>query len=154
VLELARRFLRSKKPDAQEALWGLRLLYGGAFLVQIGFALALGLLLALIATPRENGGDALARILQVLAVANLFLGLVLALLTAWRGGKDRALSAALILGGMLATPAWFILLLVMARSDPVYPLRLGLLLLLYFPLGFFVAGLLTPLALKAEKKPR
>ncbi|MDQ3398259.1 MAG: hypothetical protein M3511_10920 [Deinococcota bacterium] len=140
MLELARRFISSKDPSHEEALWGLRLLFSGAFLFQLGFAAMFGLVLTLIALPSPRASSAFMQVLQALTVINLFFGLITSFFTALSGGKKRAQSAALLLGSMLATPVWFMLLAAMTGGDARYLQRLGLLLALYFPLGFFVAG--------------
>lgn len=137
----------------QEARHGLLVAYAAAFFLQIGFVLLLGAVLALVVTPREGVSPLLGRSLQALALVLLPLGLLLSALGAWRGGKDRAFSAAMMLGGILAAPAWFALLLVMAGSDGGYTLRLALLLLVYFPLGALAAAACARFAVRPPGKP-
>lgn len=153
MLERARNFLSAKEPTLTEARHGLLIAYAAAFLLQAGLVLLLGGLFALVASPREGVSVLLGQGLQSLALALLPLALLSAVLSARRGGKGRALSAALLLGGLLAAPAWFALLLVMAGSAPVYPLRLGLLLVVYLPLGGLAAGSLATFAL-SPREPR
>lgn len=149
MLERARRFLQTKKPTLAEARTGLLLAYFTAFAFQVVVALLLGGLVALGVSPRETPSVPLERNLFGLGLALLPVAALSATLIALKGGKGRALFAALLLGGLLAAPVWFALLLVAVGG---FPLRLLALLLVFFPLGALVSAGYAALALR-EARP-
>ena len=144
-----RLFLKSKKPTREEAVSSLRLLFMGAFGMQLLFSLLVGLVAALFVTV-QPGNPLVAPVMLTFAFLSLPLALLVATFTSKGGGKAGALAAAIALGVMLSTPVWFMLFTLLTGGAPRYLLLFLGLLAVYYGLGFVMAGRYAHMAILAE----
>jgi len=153
VLERLQHLIKNPQPDSQETVWGLRLSFRAAFLLQPIFASLVGGALLLIITPQTAASAGLAiatammsQILIALALLQLPVALAIAYGLGRSGGKGALIAASIALGVLLATPAWLALFACLIGSAPRYLVILLSLLILYYVLGLVIAKLLARLA--------
>lgn len=140
-----RAFLREPRPDPATAVTFLRLVYAGMFGAQTVVAALLGLLLLLLAPPARPAAPVLSWTLVALAALQLPLALLMVAASARAGGKGAALSATLVAGVLLSTPAWFLMMALVMGSRGTPPLLLLLQLAVGYALGFGLTGRLARL---------
>ncbi len=145
-----RLFLKSKKPTYGEAASSLRLLFMGAFGMQLLFSLLVGVVAALIVGVQAGGSSLVAPVMLAFAFLSLPLALLVASFASRGGGKAGALAAAIALGVMLSTPAWFMLFTLLTGGAPRYLLLFLGMLAVYYGLGLLLAGRYARMAISAE----
>ena len=121
VLKPLRLFLKSKKPDYKEAVSSLRLLFVGAFGMQLLFSLLVGTIAALAVGIQPGGSSLAASVMLIFALLSSPLALLVASFASRGGGKAGAIAAAIALGVLLSTPAWFMLLTLLTGGAPPLP---------------------------------
>jgi hypothetical protein len=139
VLRALQQFLKNSQPSEYEAASVLR----GVFVVTFMTQLAVAALLAAVMTAfagRQSGGTLLAQILVVMSLAQLPLALLLSIGVSRAGGKQAALSASILSGVLLSTPAWFLAMVFLVSSNPFYLALLFSILMLYYAVGFLLCG--------------
>jgi hypothetical protein len=67
------------------------------------------------------------------------------------GGKQAALSASIMSGVLLSTPAWFLALTFLVSSTFLYIGILFFILMLYYAVGFMLCGRWAKVALREQK---
>ena len=139
MLRGLRHFLTKLEPTLAEAVAALRTVFVLMFLAQCLVAGGLAALLGLL-----TGGNAtsalVSQILLILALLQIPVAVTLAQLTARPGGKGAALAAVLMLGVMLATPAWFLAFAFLIQSSFLYLALLLVVLLNSYAVGFLLCG--------------
>ena len=145
-----RLFLKSKKPTHSQAVSSLRLLFVGAFGMQLLFSLLVGVVAALIVGVQPGGSSLVAFVMLTFALLSLPLALLVATFVSRGGGKAGALAAAIALGVMLSTPAWFMLFTFLTGGAPRYLLLFLGMLAVYYGLGLLLAGRYAHMAISAE----
>jgi hypothetical protein len=96
---------------------------------------------------RQSSGNLLAQILVVLSLVQLPLALLLSFGVSRAGGKQAALSASIMSGVVLSTPAWFAALTFLVSSTVFYFALLVAILMLYYALGVLLCGRWAKVAL-------
>ena len=119
------------------------------FLAQCLVAGAIGILLGLL-TGGSSTSPLVSQILLALALLQIPVAVTLAHLAARPGGKGAALAAVLMLGVMLATPAWFLAFAFLIRSSFLYLALLLVVLLNSYAVGFLLCGRYGKVALLPE----
>jgi hypothetical protein len=147
VLRNLQSFLKNPQPSEHEAASILRMIYGLAFMAQIAVAAVLAGTIVAIA-GRQSSGTLLAQILVVMSVVQLPLALLLSFGVSKAGGKRAALSASIMAGVLLSTPAWFLAMTFLVSSTFLYMAVLFLILTLYYLVGFLLCGNWAKVALK------
>ena len=145
-----RLFLKSKKPTHSQAVSSLRLLFMGAFGMQLLFSLLVGVIAALIVGVQAGGSSLVASVMLTFAFLSLPLALLVAMFASRGGGKAGALAAAIALGVMLSTPAWFMLFTLLTGGALRYLLLFLGMLAVYYGLGLLLAGRYAHMAISAE----
>ncbi len=128
----------------------LRLAYVAAFGAQAAFALVVGFGVRLATRLPPPSNSLMAWILVALAVMELPFGALVASLATRRPGRSAALSGALMLGVVLATPAWFAALAFATGHQGLPVMLLWLVLALAYGLGFLFASRLAGGAVQGE----
>ena len=146
MLKPLRLFLKSKKPDYEEAVSSLRLLFVGAFGMQLLFSLLVGTIAALAVGIQPGGSSLVASVMLIFALLSSPLALLVASFASRGGGKAGAIAAAIALGVLLSTPAWFMLLTLLTGGAPRYLLLFLGMLAVYCGFGFLLAGRYARLA--------
>ncbi|MEM6428056.1 MAG: hypothetical protein AAF708_02370 [Deinococcota bacterium] len=104
-------FLNAKQPSYLQAVSSLRLIFVGMVAVQTSLALVLGVGLRAWQVFQQgastNAPTLLGAILLLMALAQLPIGLVLAEVFGWQGGKQAALAATLVLAVVWSSVMWF-----------------------------------------------
>ncbi|MBS3967123.1 MAG: hypothetical protein KGZ60_07725 [Truepera sp.] len=150
MLQRIQRLIKNPQPSRQEMAWGLRLSYSAAFLLQPLCAGLFGGVLLLIAAPQAAASALMSQMLIALALLQLPVALAMAHRLGRSGGKGALIAASIVLGVLLATPAWLALFAWLIGSAPRYLVILLSLLSLYYALGLAIAKLLVRLARSEE----
>jgi len=143
VLQRIQRLIKNPQPERPEMAWGLRLSYSAAFLLQPLFALLFGGVLLLIAAPQAAASALMSQVLIALAILQLPVALAMAYGLGRSGGKGALIAASIVLGVLLATPAWLALFAWLIGSAPLYLVILLGLLAIYYALGLALSGRTT-----------
>lgn len=122
------------------------------FLAQCLVAGAIAALLGLL-TGGSNTSPLVSQILLALALLQIPVAVTLAHFAARPGGKGAALAAVLMLGVMLATPAWFLAFAFLIRSSFLYLALLLAVLLNSYAVGFLLCGRYGKVALLPGPNP-
>lgn len=139
------RFIVHPQPSLRETAWVLRLAFSGAFLLQPLFALLVGGVLLLIATPQTTNSALMSQMLIALALLQLPIALAMSYGLGRSGSKSALIAASIALGVLLATPAWLALFAWLIGSAAHYLVILLGLLIAYYALGLVTARLLVRL---------
>ena len=149
MLKPLRLFLKSKKPTHEEAVSSLRLLFMGAFGMQLLFSLLVGLVAALFINI-QPGSPLVAPVMLMFAFLSLPLALLVASFASRSGGKAGALAAAIALGVLLSTPTWFMLFTLLTGGALRYLLLFLGTLAVYYGFGFLLVGRFARMAVSTE----
>jgi hypothetical protein len=150
VLGALQSFLKNPAPNEGEAATILRMVFVLTFMAQIAVAAVLvGVMMAI--TGRQSSGTLLAQILVVMSLVQLPLALLLSIGVSKAGGKQAALSASIMSGVLLSTPAWFLALTFLVSSTFLYIGILFAILMLYYAVGFMLCGRWAKVALQEQK---
>jgi hypothetical protein len=153
VLRALQSFLKNPQPSEGEAASSLRMIYVLTFMVQIAVAAVLaGVMVAVVG--RQSPGTLLAQILIVMSLAQLPLALLLSIGVSKAGGKQAALSASIMAGVLLSTPAWFIALTFLVSSPFIYIATLFVILMFYYAIGLMLCGRWAKVALQEKREGR
>jgi hypothetical protein len=146
VLRALRVFLINPQPTELQAANILRMIYVMTFMTQLAVAAVLaGIMAALMG--RQSSGNLLAQIFVVLSLVQLPLALLLSFGVSRAGGKQAALSASIMSGVLLSTPAWFVAMTFLVSSTFFYLVLLVAILMLYYALGVILCGRWAKVAL-------
>jgi hypothetical protein len=150
MLRALQTFLKNPQPSEYEAANVLRVVFMLTFMAQLAVAALLaGVMVA--ALGRQTGGTLLAQILVVMSLVQLPLALLLGMGVSKAGGKHAALSASIMSGVLLATPAWFAALTFLVSSPFLYLGFLLGILMLYYALGLLLCGRWAKVALQSKE---
>ncbi len=151
MLGALQRFLKNPQPSEYEASSVMRAIYVLSFMVQIAIAaLVAGVMVAI--AGRQASGTLLAQILVVMSLAQLPLALLLSIRVSKAGGKQAALSASIMAGVLLSTPAWFLAMTFLVSSTFLYLGILFAILMLYYAVGLMLCGRWAKVALEEKKQ--
>jgi hypothetical protein len=150
VLRALQSFLKNPQPSEGEAANVLRMVYVLIFMVQIAVAAVLAGVMVAVA-GRQSSGTLLAQILVVMALLQLPFTLLLSIGVSKAGGKQAALSASIMSGVLLSTPAWFLALTFLVSSTFLYIGLLFFILMLYYAVGIMLCGRWAKVALQEQK---
>ncbi len=128
----------------------MRMVYVLTFMAQIAVAVLLAGVMTAVA-GRQSSGTLLAQILVVLSLVQLPVTLFLSIRASKAGGKQAALSASIMAGVLLSTPAWFAAMTLLVSSTLLYLAILLFILMLYYAVGFMLCGRWAKVALKEKK---
>jgi hypothetical protein len=146
VLRTLREFLNNPHPTELQAANVLRMIYVITFMVQLAIAAILAGIMA--ATfGRQSSGNLLAQIFFVVSLVQLPLALLLSFRVSRAGGKQAALSASIMSGVLLSTPAWFAAMTFLVSRGFFYFALLVTILMLYHALGVLLCGRWAKVAL-------
>lgn len=145
-----RTYLRSEQLERRQAAAVLRLAYVAAFGAQAAFALAVGIAVRLATRLPAPSNSLMAWILVALALMELPFGALVATLATRQPGRSSALSGALMLGVVLATPAWFAALAFATGHQGLPVMLLWMCLALAYGLGFLFASRLAGSAVQGD----
>jgi hypothetical protein len=146
VLRALREFLKNPQPTELQAANVLRMVYVLTFMGQLAVAAILASIMA-VTLGRQSSGNLLAQIFVVLSLVQLPLALLLSFGVSRAGGKQAALSASIMSGVVLSTPAWFAALTFLVSSTFFYFALLVAILMLYYALGVLLCGRWAKVAL-------
>ncbi len=138
MLESLKIFLQGQ-PTLTQATGFLRLVFALSFSLQLFFALAVTLIL-LALTHERNNSPLLAQIMIVLAFLQLPLALFISHLVTKAGNRQAYLSAAIMSGVLLSTPAWFAAMAFLSTTQTLYLFIFLIILMNYYALGFLLCG--------------
>jgi hypothetical protein len=138
VLKQLRAFLQGQ-PSITQASSFLRLVFALSFGLQLLFATILAAIFYMITTKRSDN-PLLAQIMIFLSLAQLPLALFLSQLSAKTGHRQGFLSAAIMSGVLLSTPAWFAAMAFLSTTQTLYIFIFLLILMNYYALGFILCG--------------
>jgi hypothetical protein len=116
------------------------------FVAQLVVAALLAGMMAL-TLGRQSSGPFLTQIFVVLSLLQLPLALLLSFGLSRTGGKQAALSASIMSGVLLSTPAWFAAMTFLVSRSFFYLAILLILLMIYYALGIFLCGRWAKVAL-------
>ncbi len=153
MLRALQSFLKNPQPTESEAASVVRFVYMLMFVAQILVAAVLaGVVSALMGQPvgQQSSGNLLAQILIVMSLVQLPFALFLSIGMSKAGGKQAALSASIMAGVLLSTPAWFIALTFLVSSTSVYLAILFGILMLYYAIGLVLCGRWAKVALQEK----
>jgi hypothetical protein len=151
MLRALQSFLKNPQPSEGEAASSLRMVYVLTFIAQLAVAAVLaGVMVAVVG--RQSSSTLLAQILVVMSLVQLPLALLLSIGVSKAGGKQAALSASIMAGVLLSTPAWFIALTFLVSSTFLYIAILFAILTLYYAIGFMLCGRWAKVALQEKKQ--
>lgn len=122
------------------------------FLGQTAVALMLAVAVILLSSAPARPSAVLGAVLVALALAELPLGVTLALLAGRAAGRQAALSGSVLIAVVLSTPAWFLALALATGQRALPTLGLAAVLALAYGLGVLLAGRLARSA-AAEVRP-
>jgi hypothetical protein len=148
VIRALQQFLKTSQPTELQAANVLRMVYAMTFMGQIAVAAVLAGVMVAVA-ERQASGPLLAQIFVVLSVVQLPLALLLSFGVSRSGGKQAALSASIMSGVLLSTPAWFTAMTFLVSSPFLYLALLLILLMVYYALGVILCGRWAKVALLA-----
>lgn len=140
MLPRLRAFLLEPAPTSAQAAAPLRLLFLLAFGGQFGVVVLAWLGLALFAAPTPAESPLTAQVLLGVALLELPLALAVSAFVARPGGKEGAMAAAIALGVLLASPAWFALFVWLSGGAALYLAAFIGVLALYYLLGWLLAA--------------
>jgi hypothetical protein len=127
----------------------MRMVYVLTFMAQVAVAaIVAGVMVAVVG--RQSSGTLLAQILVVLSLAQLPVALLLSFRASKAGGKQAALSASIMAGVLLSTPAWFAALVFLVSSTFLYLAILIFILMFYYAVGFMLCGRWAKVALREK----
>ena len=149
MLAPLRSFLKNPEPSLTEAVGVRRGGFVAMFLAQSGVALLLLSILSAVA-GRGSAGPLLSQILVVLALLQIPVAALIAHASSRAGGKGAALSATIMAGVMLATPAWFLAFALLVGSGTLYIFLLLAVLVNAYAVGFFLCGQFARAALVVQ----
>jgi hypothetical protein len=138
VLNSLKTYLQGQ-PTLTQATGFLRLVFALSFGLQLLFALALTLILFVFSKER-NDSSLLSQIMIVLAFLQLPLALFISHQVSKAGNRQAYLSAAIMSGVLLSTPAWFAAMAFLSTSQSLYLFIFLLILMNYYALGFILCG--------------
>jgi hypothetical protein len=118
----------------------LRVVFAGMFLAQVGVAGLIAIIILLLGETRSSPASPLGAVLAALALVQCALGVVLPQMLARPDNKGSALSATLLAGVLLATPAWFLMLALITAQQGLPLLLLAASLFGGYGLGFVLTG--------------
>lgn len=150
MLRALQSFLKNPQPGEGEAANILRMIFVLTFMAQVAVAALLAGVLAAVA-GRQTSGTLLAQILVIMALVQLPATLLVSLGASKAGGKQAALSASILTGVLLSTPAWFLAMTFLVSSNFFYIGFLFALLMLYYAVGFLLCGRWAKVALQEQK---
>jgi hypothetical protein len=146
VLRALQTFLINPQPTELQAANVLRMVYAMTFMGQIAVAGVLaGVMVAF--AGRQSSGTLLAQIFVVLSLVQLPLALLLSFGVSRAGGKQAALSASIMSGVLLSTPAWFTAMTFLVSGHFFYLALLFVILTTYYVLGIMLCGRWAKVAL-------
>ncbi len=151
MLRTLREFLKNPQPTELQAASVLRMVYLLTFMVQLAIAAMLTSIMAA-TLGRQASGNLLAQIFVVLSLVQLPLALLLSFGVSRTGGKQAALSASIMSGVLLSTPAWFAALTFLVSRGFFYFALLIAILMLYYALGVLLCGRWAKVALLPPPK--
>jgi hypothetical protein len=146
VLRALQTFLKDSQPTELQAANVLRMVFVMTFMGQLAVAAVLAGLIAALA-GRQSSGTFLAQIFVVLSLVQLPLSLLLSFGVSRAGGKQAALSASIMSGVLLSTPAWFTAMTFLVSSTFFYLALLFVILMGYYALGVILCGRWAKVAL-------
>lgn len=111
-----------------------------------------GGLLLLVTSPQTSSTPIMAQVMVAMSLLQLPLALSLAYTSAKGGTKSSALSAVIVLGVLLSSPAWFALFAFLTGATARYLLIMMLLLMTYYLLGFIFSGLFIKQAMTPDEE--
>jgi hypothetical protein len=117
----------------------LRLAFASSFALQIFCALMLAIILSLLTSERRDN-PLLAQIMIVLAFLQLPLALFISHKVSLAGNRQGYLSAAIMCGVLLSTPAWFAAMAFLSTTQNLYLFIFLLILMNFYALGFILCG--------------
>jgi hypothetical protein len=115
------------------------MIYGITFTAQLAVAAILTSIMAA-TLGRQSSGNLLAQIFVVVSLVQLPLALLLSFRVSRAGGKQAAVSASIMSGVLLSTPAWFAALTFLVSRGFFYFALLVAILMLYYALGVLLCG--------------
>ena len=122
------------------------------FVAQLGVATLLaGVMVTTLG--RQSSGTLLAQIFVVLSLVQLPLALLLSFGVSRAGGKQAALSASIMSGVLLSTPAWFVAMTFLVSRTFFYLALLLVILMLYYALGVLLCRRWAKVALLPPREP-
>jgi hypothetical protein len=149
VIRALQQFLKTSQPTELQAANVLRMVYAMTFMGQIAVAAVLAGVMVAVAERQASGSPLLAQIFVVLSVVQLPLALLLSFGVSRSGGKQAALSASIMSGVLLSTPAWFTAMTFLVSSPFFYLALLLIILMVYYALGVILCGRWAKVALLA-----
>ncbi len=153
-MKLLRQYLHGKDLNLAQATSFLRLVFVVLFMSQLVLAMLTGMALRLAVPGAATGGNPLLGwVLVIISLPHLPLVLYLSSRGVKALDRGSSLSATLLAGVLLSTPAWF-LSLALITGQPL--LQLGLLLailLLQYALGLFLVNRFARLVIPAAAPP-
>ena len=154
MLKRLRHFLASEELEGSSISATLRSVFATMFFAQTLLALVLGVMLRLgfSSTPSSPLS---AQILLGFSLLQLPLTLFLsrqATHSEHGGGRQAALSATLLSGVLLATPAWFLALALALGTNTLYLILFFAVLMSYYLIGFLLIKTFSNAALQDERK--
>ena len=160
MLERLRHFLVSEELTGSSVSAILRSVFATMFFAQTLLALVLGGMLrfGFASTPSS---PLVAQILLGFSLLQLPLTLFLSRQATHSehgdsehgGGRQAALSATLLSGVLLATPAWFLALALALGTNTLYLILFFAVLMSYYLIGFLLVKTFSNVALQDERKP-
>ena len=153
MLTALRHFLAAKEITRSEVSGTLRLVFVAMFFAQIVLALLLGFGLRLTFNSAPSS-PLLAQILLTFSVVQLPLTLFLSQQAGRSGGRQAALSAALLSGVLLATPAWFLSLVLALGTQTLYLVLFFAVLMSYYLIGLLLVRGFSHVALQPERNAK
>ena len=154
VLASLQRFIRNPKPNYGQAVQSLRLLFALMFMGQLLIVAVSGSIFLLFVQRASGTSPLIAQILVLFAIMQVPVALGVATMSARKGYKGGALAGVISLAVILASPAWYALLLWLMGSSGFYLLLLLLVLTLAYGLGFEQSGIYAKLAIQIPEPQR
>jgi hypothetical protein len=138
VRESLQTYLKGN-PTSLQATGVLRLAFALSFALQVFFALLLSVILLFVSSERRDN-PLLSQIMIVLSFLQLPLALFISHKVSMVGNRQAYLSAAIMSGVLLSTPAWFAAMSFLSTTQTLYLLVFLLILMNYYALGFILCG--------------
>jgi hypothetical protein len=146
------RFIADPTPSYGQALQALRLLFMLMFMGQLAVVAVTAASFLLFVQRSAGASPLIAQILLAFAVLQLPVALGIATLAARQGLKGGALAAVISLAVILASPAWYALLLWLISSPGQYLLLALLVLTLAYSLGFIQSSYYAKMAIRSPQQ--
>ncbi len=129
----------SANPTILQATAFLRLVFVFSFGLQLLIALSLSIILFML-VPGRNQNPLLAQIMLVLSFLQLPFALLISHLVTKARTRQAYLSASIMSGVLLSTPAWFASMAFLSTPELVYVLIFLVILIAYYVLGLVLCG--------------